>query len=311
MRVAILGRTETLYETARAIKKSGRDIVFIATCAAAVESTKKEADFEALAKEWNVPFWNGAAINSDKAAALLASVKADVGVSLNWLTMIQKRIRGLFRYGILNAHAGDLPRYRGNACPNWALLNGEPRIGLCIHRMEDELDAGDIFARYYYAASQKTRYGEVLEWIQQIVPQAFVTVLNKIEEGNAGREPQSKNREDILRCYPRRPEDGRISWNRDAFYLERLVNASSEPLPGAFTIFEGRKIIVWRAYAKEFDTPSCAVPGQVLHINKGTGEVHVAAGAGQLALQSISVEEDTGRVKPAAVVTSLRQRFGI
>ena len=73
---------------------------------------------------------------------------------------IPNKIINYFNYGILNAHGGDLPRYRGNACQAWAILNGENKIGLCIHKMVGgELDSGDIISRDYLDIGENTKIG--------------------------------------------------------------------------------------------------------------------------------------------------------
>ena len=81
---------------------------------------------------------------------------------MNWLTMIAQSTLALFPWGVLNAHAGDLPRFRGNACPNWAILNGEPLVGLCIHEMIPELDAGPVLLRAHFPLSDDIYISDVI-----------------------------------------------------------------------------------------------------------------------------------------------------
>ena len=69
---------------------------------------------------------------------------------MNYVDVISKEVISSFRLGILNAHGGDLPRYRGNACQAWAIFrNGENKMGLCIHKMVGKIDSGDILERGY------------------------------------------------------------------------------------------------------------------------------------------------------------------
>ena len=77
---------------------------------------------------------------------------------------------------------GDLPRYRGNACQAWAILNGE-KIGLCIHKMiGGEIDAGDIIERDYYRLDNETNITQVLNWILERTPNMFSNSIKKLEE---------------------------------------------------------------------------------------------------------------------------------
>ena len=75
-------------------------------------------------------------INRDEIVEQLASAEAEIAVSVNWLTIVGQRVCDLFPHGVINGHAGDLPRYRGNAPWAYAILNGESQMGICIHQMD-------------------------------------------------------------------------------------------------------------------------------------------------------------------------------
>ena len=91
-----------------------------------------------------------------------------MGISFNYRNITTQEVIDLFPLGILNGHGGDLPRYRGNACQAWAIINGEKRIRLCVHKMVGgELDSDDIIARDYYPLGLNSRVRQVLEWIER------------------------------------------------------------------------------------------------------------------------------------------------
>ena len=125
MRVVFLGRTQLLMKTIERFEKTGHEIVGIGTCTAVPEYTVTEKDFEDKAKKLKIPFFCDAKINSSTIQQRLVEMQADIAISINWLTIINEQTIGIFKYGILNGHCGDLPKYRGNACPNWAIINGE------------------------------------------------------------------------------------------------------------------------------------------------------------------------------------------
>lgn len=157
MRIAIIGRTEILYDTAFRLQASGHEISVIVTAKEAPEYTKTSDDFRSLAERKGIPFVHTTRI--EEAIPLIAKLpKFHVGVSLNYSGIIPQSVIDFFPLGILNAHGGDLPRYRGNACQAWAIINGEERVGLCIHRMiGGELDNGDIIARDYFPLTLNTK----------------------------------------------------------------------------------------------------------------------------------------------------------
>jgi len=134
MNVALIGRSQFLYDTGLKLSKSGFLINKIITSNSSPEYTRKEADFEELAKKLKARFILSNSLEKKKLLSCLD--KLDLGISFNWVTIISQEQIKCFRIGILNAHFGDLPRYRGNACPNWAIINGEKEIAVSVHLME-------------------------------------------------------------------------------------------------------------------------------------------------------------------------------
>ncbi|KAF0116760.1 MAG: formyl transferase [Rhodospirillaceae bacterium] len=310
MRVAVLGRTRLLLDTARALLNERHRLCLIGTCRADPSYDVREDDFHALAKEHGADFFNDSRINRPEIVSRLEKAKADVTVSINWLTLIGPAPIAAFPYGILNAHAGDLPRYRGNACPNWAILNGEPYVGVCIHAMEaNSLDSGPVFLRRRFPLSTSTYIGDISAWLADTVPAMFVEVLGQLARGTAHPEPQPRDPALTLHCYPRRPADSRIDWGTPASRISALVRASSRPFDGAYTTLEGNaKVTVWRARIEEHPGPFLAVPGQVLY--GSDGDPVIATGEGVLQLEDVALERtSSGTEAKAAILRSLRQRL--
>ena len=305
MRVAIIGRTEILYETALQLQAAGHEIVCILTAKEAPEYLRGAEDFRALAEQWGVPFACSARIREHH--DFLAQARADIAVSINYSGVIPEEITALFPLGILNAHGGDLPRYRGNACQAWAILNGEEKIGLCIHRMiGDELDSGDIIARTYLPINIDSTVGQAMIWIGSVTPGLFVDALGQLQRDPGFiLEHQPKNPALALRCYPRRPEDGRIDWRKPAIDVLRLINASGKPYAGAFCDFEGQQLIIWAAELVSDGEVFCAVPGQITAL--GECYVDVACGTGKVRIHE--VEMDGHRRQSRALIGSIRKRL--
>jgi methionyl-tRNA formyltransferase len=310
MKIAIIGRTEILYNTAVLLAEHGHKIVLVVTSKEAAEYTVTAEDFKVLAEKHNSKFIHTAKINEGNIIEKIRSLgNIDLAVSINYSGVIAQEVIDLFKIGILNAHGGDLPRYRGNACQAWAILNGEKKIGLCIHKMiGGELDSGNILARDYFKLEMNSRIGEVYEWFNIRIPELMLEVVLKLQaNSNYVLEEQSKDISVSLRCYPRHPEDGKINWTDTNENIIRLINASSEPYQGAFCFLSDEKVIIWRAEAYEDKEPYLAVPGQVCEINNKSGHVIIACGKGKIKLLEIQI--DSQRSVPSNFIKSIRQRL--
>ncbi len=308
MKIVLIGRTNWLTDTAKLLGKNGHQIVGIITSRSNLESTTKEDDIKNYANSINAKFIHDQKITADKLRSEFDFEQIDIGVSVNYTGIISGDVINLFKYGILNAHGGDLPRYRGNACQAWAIINGETKIGLCVHKMiGNELDSGKIISRKYVDITIDTRIGQVYKVFDDEIPKLFLEAVEKLDQNESFFiEEQSTNPKDILRCYPRKPLDGKIYWDKPSDETLRLINASSEPYSGAFCHFKEEKMIIWRAKLHNDNERWLGIPGQIASILR-TGEIIVLTGKGKLVVEEI--EYKGVRCKPSRLIKSLRDRL--
>jgi methionyl-tRNA formyltransferase len=309
MKIAILGRTRWLIDAADACAAAGHTIVAVATARSEAFYKCGADDFAALAKRRGADYLGEVSLAHPNARARLAIAGADIALSINWPTIVGAEVINLFPHGIVNAHCGDLPRYRGNACPNWAILNGDPNIGLCAHKMAPAaLDAGPILLKDYLPVSSSTYIGDVYAWLEGRVPRLLAAAIDGLASGAVVPVPQPSDQSLALRCYPRRAEDGRIDWRLGVQAIHRLVRASSRPFDGAFTCLEdGRQAKIWRASPYIHLQPFCAVPGQVML--RVEGDPVIACGDGALRLEEVDIEGMTSDEGKALIGRSLRTRL--
>lgn len=307
MKIAIIGRTEILYETCLLLLDNGYEISLIITHKEAPEYTKTAEDFRELAIKIGAKYFYTNKIREIK-DDIRAIGELDLGVSMNYPTLIPQDVIELFRLGILNAHGGDLPRYRGNACQAWAILNGENKIGLCIHKMVGgELDSGDIIEREYLEINLNTKVTECWNWMKKRIPHMFLSAIKKLQENpDYILETQPKDPKLALRCYPLMPEDGRIDWKKSNIEILRLINAFNKPYSGAYCFYEGQKMIIWDAELYEDEEIYCAMPGQVAYLC-ADGSVIVITGKGKIKLKEIQIGDKID--KPRAWINTIRKRL--
>ncbi|MBN9606114.1 MAG: hypothetical protein J0G30_05840 [Actinomycetales bacterium] len=296
MRVGLIGRTHWLRDTGLLAAEHGHEIAFLATAPAASDARVGPSELRAFAEDRGISFTDDVRISR-------LPLHADVCLSVNWTTVLRQSFLDRFEHGVLNAHAGDLPRYRGNATLNWAILNGESEACLTVHRMVEALDAGPIAVQKRRPIGPDDDMTVLSAWLDEVIPQALVEALDALAAGRLEfREQDSTIRP--LRAYPRKPEDSRIDWREDAERIVRLVRASSPPFSGALTRTEsGEEIVVTRARLHYPDHDALAVPGQVCF--SVDGNPVIAAGSGMVELLECVDDEIAKR----AILSSLRNRL--
>ncbi|MET0619822.1 MAG: formyltransferase [Thermoanaerobaculia bacterium] len=168
----------------------------------------------------------------------------DLVFSFYYRRVLPEEMLAVPRLGAYNMHGSLLPKFRGRAPVNWAVLKGETRTGATLHAMTPRADAGPIVDQEAVPIGPEDTALDV----QKRVDAAAVAILaRRLEELKAGTAP-SRPQDDAAatRFGRRRPEDGRIDWSRPAREVHDLVRAVTHPYPGAFTELFGPRTFVWR-----------------------------------------------------------------
>lgn len=296
MRVGLIGRTHWLRDTAILAAARGHEIAFLATAPAAPDALVGVPELRDFAEQKGIPF-------SDEIRLSALALEADICLSVNWTTVLRQSFLDRFPHGVLNAHAGDLPRYRGNATLNWAILNGETEACLTVHRMVEALDAGPIVLKKRREIGPHDDMTVLSAWLDQVIPESLVEALDGIAAGTLAFTDQDPAIRP-LRVYPRKPEDSRITWSDDSDRILKLIRASSPPFGGALTQTElGREIVIYRARAYDPGFDFLAVPGQVCLA--AAGNPVIATGNGMIEIIECADDAHTKSV----ILSSLRNRL--
>ncbi len=303
--IIAIGRSRYLYDGIKHLVSKGFVFKAIVTEEAYEEYDIKHPDFELLANEIGSRFFMMKSLNNEGLIQIVKENNIRAAISVNWKYTIPKSFLDLFECGILNFHLGNLPDYKGNATVNWTIINGENKIYGNIHKMDPELDAGDVISRKAIPITEDTYIADILKKAAQDVPFLYEEALQKVL-----KKPNTfvvKGSPHGLRCYPRLPEDGQVNWKESAQKIGRLVRASAEPYSGAYSFLNGEKIIIWKAGIFEYKEKFLAVPGHVIGIKKETKSILVACGEGMLEIQEI--EYSGKKMAPAEFIKSIRVRF--
>lgn len=215
---------------------------------------------------------------------LAASYEPEVIFSFYYRSLIPAQVLNLAKAGAFNLHGSLLPRYRGRAPVNWALVNGEKETGVSLHRMVEKPDAGDLVDQEAVPIAFEDTAYTLFAKLEGAATKVLDRALPLIREGRTPGRPLDLRAGSYFSG--RKPEDGRIDWNWPATRIYDLVRAVTHPYPGAFAEFGGKKLFVWWALP---EAGACdALPATVLEA--GCGGVVVATGEGRLRLLTLQLQ---------------------
>ncbi len=237
------------------------------------------------------------------AADVIARVRAiapDFVFSFYYRRMLGAPLLALARRGALNVHGSLLPKYRGRAPVNWAVLTGERETGATLHYMAAKPDAGDIVAQVAVPILPDDTAREVFDKVTVAAEIALDGALPALVVGTAPRTSQDLAQGSYF--VGRRPEDGEIDWRRDAVTIHNLVRAVAPPYPGAFTAVGGVRSRLLRTRVIDVTTPPTLAPTLAAE-----GALLIAHCGGGGRLQVLALELDGVPAGPAAFTA----RFGL
>ena len=218
------------------------------------------------ARERGLPVFTPESVNNPEWREKIAALQPDLILSVYYRHMIGTRILAMPRLGAWNIHGSLLPRYRGRAPINWAILHGESRIGMTLHRRVKNADAGDVVDQEGVAIGPRDS-AEVA--FRKVMPCARIVLERQIDAllaGTAKEAPQDESQ--VTYFGGRTPEDGRINWTQTSAQIFNLIRAVTDPYPGAFTDIGDARLMVWWAEPVSVATVGRrGKPGEVLSVN--------------------------------------------
>ena len=234
------------------------------------------------AADAGIPVFTPEDINAPEEIETIRRLEPEILFSFYYRKLISRAILDIPRLGAYNMHGSLLPRYRGRACVNWAVLNGETQTGATLHVMTERADAGDILDQEAVPIDFTDTAQDVFWKVRDAARKIMARTWPLLREGKAPRKPQDES----LATYfgRRRPSDGLIDWNKSAIELYNLVRAVTHPFPGAFSFIESRKFFVWKAWPLEGGGKGRA--GQVLEL----APLVIKTGNGSLRLDRCQAE---------------------
>ena len=276
MRVVVFGYMTWGHRTLDAVLAAGHEVPLVVTHPESdnpYETIFNESVAELAAKH-GVPVLVRNRADDAEVAERIRAAAADVMVVANWRTWLPPAVFSLPRLGTLNVHDALLPAYAGFAPLNWALINGEPEVGVTAHMMDGDFDAGDIVLQRATAVGDEDTIVELFDRTLAMFGPITVDALELLATGRTDWQPQDRSRASYF--HRRSEEDNRIDWSWPAQDIANLVRAQVDPYPNAYCFHGSTRLRVLAAGVT--DMPYGGTPGRIF-IRAGAGGVVVVAGA--------------------------------
>lgn len=235
------------------------------------------------ALKYGIPVFQPAKIKAPEAVEQLRSYHADIFVAAAFGQILSKEILEMPRYGCVNIHASLLPKYRGAAPIQWAVINGEDKTGVTIMQMDEGLDTGDILTQKEILIAQEETGESLFEKLSVLGAKLLVETLDGIWRGDVAKRKQ----DDSLSTYARmlKKEDGRIDWSKTSKQIEQQIRGMNS-WPSAYTMWNGKTLKIWKAQWNQ--SVHAHAPGTILTVEKES--VSIACGEGVIRITELQLE---------------------
>jgi methionyl-tRNA formyltransferase len=252
------------------------------------------ADYRPMCQQRGVPLHYVANINDPESHKLLQGLAPDVVFVIGWHQMVRPAALRLARVGMVAAHASLLPRYRGSAPINWALIRGERETGNSLVWLGEDPDRSELIDQRAIPITPydtcETLYGQVAATTREML----LRLLPRLLAGERPGVPLPPPSEPPMPR--RRPADGLVDWSRGSSELYDFIRALTRPYPGAFSVLDGDRWLVWRAALPPAAGRVAAAPGEIVGpvvspVSDACGLL-VACGTGALLL--LEIEDEHG-----------------
>lgn len=286
MKIVYMGTPDFAVAALEAIVAEGHQVIAVVTQPDKPKGRGKAmqaSPVKECALKYGIEVFQPRKIKEAEAVEKLRSFEADVFVVAAFGQILSKEILNMPKFGCINIHASLLPKYRGAAPIQWAVINGEKETGVTIMQMDEGIDTGDMLLKEAIAIDEKETGDSLHDKLAALGAKLIVPALSAIEKGEII--PQKQKEEDS--CYAKMLSKslGLIDWKDDAVKIERLVRGLNS-WPSAYTYYNGKTFKIWEAQV--LSEESGDDPGTVCEVTKDA--IIVTTGCGKLKLLSVQLE---------------------
>lgn len=290
MNIIFMGTPDFAVGALEALLKAGHNVQLVVTQPDKAQGRSKEPKPPAVkvcALEHNLPVFQPEKIKKEEAVNVLKQYEADLYVVAAFGQILSKEILDLPKFGCVNIHASLLPKYRGAAPIQWAVIDGEEKTGITIQQMNEGVDTGDILLqKEYYLAKDETG-ASLFDKLCDLGAKAIVEVIEMIENGTVC--PVKQNEAEATHAKMLSKAMGEIDFSMEAVKIERLIRGLNS-WPSAYTYYKGKSLKIWGAGVCDLEetVTKDSTPGTV--ISKDKESFTVLCGKNALRITDVQLE---------------------
>lgn len=285
MRIVFMGTPDFAVPTLESLVKGGHEVI-----AAVTQPDKPKGRGKAVlmtpvkekALECDIPVYQPVKARDPEFVEILKGMNPDVIVVVAFGQLLPKAILDIPKYGCVNVHASLLPKYRGAAPIQWAVIDGEEKSGVTTMLMNEGLDTGDMLEKVEYVLDAKETGGSLFDKLSALGGELILSTLEKLENGTITRTPQGETPTAYAKMLKK--SMGEIDWSMEAVKIERLIRGLN-PWPSAYTSLKGKTVKIWAA--EVVDGEVTGNPGRAT-VTKD--QILVETGEGFLSITELQLE---------------------
>ena len=277
MRIVFMGTPDFAEESLRALLEAGEDVAAVFTQPDKPRGRGMQESFspvKTLAVERGIPVYQPVTFKDGTATELLRTLAPELLVVVAYGRILPQTFLDVAKYGSINVHGSLLPKYRGAAPIQWAVLNGDKTTGVSVQYMAAAMDAGDVIASRETEIGEFETSGELFDRLKTLGAELLVETVRKIASGDVVRVPQ--NEADATYTKMLHKEMCPIDWNKSPREIVKHI-CGLDPWPVATAELGG---VSFRVFGAEYtDTKTALAPGKI--VSAGKVGIEVACGGGQ------------------------------
>ncbi len=267
MRILFMGTPDFSVPTLKALIDSEHQVIGVVTQPDKPKGRGKEMQFTPVketALEYQIPVYQPVKVREEDFMEEMRKLEPDVGVVIAFGQILPKAFLELPKYGCINIHASLLPKYRGAAPVQWAVIEGEEKSGLTTMLMDVGIDTGDMLLQKEILLDKKETGGSLFDKLSRMGGELIMDTLKLAEEGSLTPIKQDDSQATYVKMLDK--SFGKIDFTRPAVEIERLIRGLN-PWPSAFTSLDGKTLKIWDA---EVNLNQKSIKSQDADMNRGT-----------------------------------------